>query len=88
MVIDDPAPALSNGAEQFLQTLRDHGMHNECVAAARRAPLTVRVTWAAADGASGSVDCIAFSTLDAIKMHRARMPGATINAQVLRWGRR
>lgn len=76
--------ALSAGAEDFLARLRAHGMHNECVATAQRTPLKVRVSWRSADGQCGEVDCIAFSTLDAITMHRNRMPGATITARVIR----
>lgn len=84
-VIDTNAPALSDGAERFLSTLREHGMHNECTAAARRAPLTVRVRWSTATD-SGELDCIAFSTLDAVKQTVTRMPGARVMASVIRRG--
>lgn len=81
------SPALSDGAERFLSIMRSHGMHSECVPAARRELLTVRVTWTAADGTQGTIDCLAFTTLDAIAMNRERMPGATLTARVIRGNR-
>lgn len=86
-MIATDSPALSDGAERFLSTIRAHGMHSECVPAARRKPLSIRLSWTAANGAKGEIDCIAFTTLDAIKMQRARMPGATFSARVIRGNR-
>lgn len=87
MITAIDTPALSDGAERFLATLSEHGMHNQCVAAARRMPLKVRVTWTAQDGSHGELDCIAFSVCDAIKQQLIRMPSAKIMARVIGRGR-
>lgn len=88
MITATEAPCLSDGAERFLSTLAEHGMYHEGVHAARRMPLTVRITWSTTDGASGTIDCIAFSTLDAINLHQRRMLGAQIMAEVIGRGLR
>jgi hypothetical protein len=73
--------SMSPGAVNFLSTIEAHGMRSEhSVKPARR----VRVDWVTPEGVRGHTDCIATSTLDAVKMVRDRVVVSTCLAKVQR----
>lgn len=68
-------------AMEFLHTIEQRGMHSIYTPARM---LKVRVNWTARDGSRGHTDCLAPTTLEAIKLMRDRLPGAVVGAMVLR----